>query len=144
MHDLVGDESNGHVTVAIILAQPHADLFGTCIDHGHHLDLVVAFLVVRLVDADGIDPDDSVTVRAAQVLEGKDELSLGRHLVLHIVLVANPDRVLEGFFAPAPAQGFIVNSLALVIAVHFRVDPRWDVFVIELDFEEFAVDKRVF
>lgn len=67
-HDLL-DEGDSFGRIIVVFAKPDAGLCSAVVDASHHLDLVIPLLVVGLVYAQRIDPQDPVLVSMSEILQ---------------------------------------------------------------------------
>ena len=73
----IADEGHGEVACGRLWAEPDGGVGGGLVDLAHELDLVGLFVVVGLVDAQGVDPEGGRggANRGAEVLQGGVEVA---------------------------------------------------------------------
>lgn len=97
-------DSHQHIRVLGPLAEPDDTSFGILVYPLHLRNLVALFLLVALVNADGIDPEDAIGIGAAQVPE------CGRQVVGDGLVAAIQDDGRRRFVAAlAVGHGFVLR-----------------------------------
>ena len=106
LQDFLLDEFQGHLTGPITFAKPNTYLISSTIDLGHHLDLVIFFLWVLLVNAYGIYPKISVLLGITKGFESGEQIR-SHILGVDFATLANAYICCWLCRSPAPGQRFV-------------------------------------
>ena len=94
------DQFHGGATLVVFFPEPNSGLVAFAVYISHERDLMISFLKVRLVDADGIYPQCSRLTREFQVVESNAKILGDRQCTMWIDAI--PDKDMVASFGRSP------------------------------------------